>query len=407
MTNALHRTLSAARLRAADPDWIAAAGRIEQERIDAEAVLDRGERVYGFTTMLGHLDDAPADAQAQEVLLSAHLVGPRDEAPAGMLDLLSAAKAEQLSHGGSGVRPTTYRAVLDAFGDEPAMGSWLSSYSSGDVVPAAWWASARVIPKIRPLAAGDVITLINGSFFAAAHASLAWAAATTALVEALRRYAAVAPVRSGTDPDLAALARVFATEQRGDVQPPVSLRDAGPAVRTIVRALRDTAGAIDHRLGNVSANPVFENGHAHSQSSFLDFELTRALGGLQLAVQLASGIIQRLITHGVDADDPFGVQPPKISRALLLRDPVPGAYLFTGADSRGIEDVRDLALNASTEVLRSVETLRALLDIHDDAVPEGQLPATADVGAVLAGLIGTVDFDEILHWAGVAARTPA
>lgn len=369
MTHGISRVLAAARSGRPAQEWLNARARIAEDREMALSVLHSQETVYGFSTFVGHLDSVASCAADQRRILDAHLVGVCMDASGAFLDLVSACKAEQLSQGGSGIREQTYEAILDSFTGESASGSWLASYSSADVVPAAWWATARVLPSLSELGAGDVICLINGSFFGGACAIVAAASAMYAISGALERLSPVAPLITLKDTvEVDVFRPFFADEKPVSVQLPVSLRDAAPAVLTLVRALRDSFDAIEGRLSRVSCNPLFADNGAHSQSSFLDFETTRSLRGLSLAVQLASGLVQRLITHQLDGSNPFGVQPPKIASAALLAGRTRSLPAFVGDDSRGVEDLRDLALLVASELYISVGVLRELCEIYDGSI---------------------------------------
>jgi len=389
VSGAIERVLTAATARRPAEAWLDARGRIVSDRANALRVVASGTPVYGFSTLLGHLDSVSSSGAAdQQLLLDAHLVGPRSEASGTFLDLVSACKAEQLSHGGSGVREETYLAVLDAFGSLPARGAWLASYSSGDVVPAAWWASARVVDRLTEFDAGDVICLINGSFYGAAHAMGSASSALAAIVQVLARLSRTAPALSGVGvPEVDALRPYFLSHVAISVQRPVSLRDASPSVLTLVRAVRDAIDAVEHRLGAPSANPLFVGGETLSQSSFLDFETTRALRGLEMAVRLAAGLVQRMIVEGCDAATPAGVQPPKIAAAALVAHRSPGLASFVGDESHGIEDLRDLSLIASCELSAAVTVVETLLDIHDAALGAPGPTTVDEIAGVVAATV--------------------
>ncbi|HJA37918.1 MAG TPA: hypothetical protein H9793_02880, partial [Candidatus Brevibacterium intestinigallinarum] len=113
--SATRRVLTAV-LEGTPPDaWAAGAARVEDERTSIDRLLASTPlpRIYGFTTLLGHLDDHGASAEDQWTLLDAHLVGTptRQTAPFGQL--LAACKVEQASHGGSGMSPAAFDALRD------------------------------------------------------------------------------------------------------------------------------------------------------------------------------------------------------------------------------------------------------------------------------------------------------
>lgn len=371
--------------------WAAAAGALATERAAIEVMLAANPTlaVYGFSTMLGHLDDHSGQGLAQQDLLDAHLVGPLSVLDAEMVHLVTLCKIEQLHHGGAGVHPATFQDLLHAAVAPvaPAVGAWDSSYGSGDVVPASWWVTHLLAGPLTELRRGDTIALINGNFYAAAWAVAAGLdvvnIAARAIAAATRMCALPlsSPLREGLGHPLVS---VFDDARRagralpwtGPGQPPVSLRDATPYVQAVLAAVGGHGEALNVTLGRTSANPRFTRAGgelvAESQSSFLDQRVTFTLTTLSQLLTLTAGLTQRLLEHRTadlerqaPGPTPALVQPPKVASALLEQVAAQGAgtLRFTGADSEGIEDVRDGALLASMGVLRQSERCRAALDL--------------------------------------------
>ena len=384
-SSAIRRVLTAV-LDSSLPDaWAAGAARVESERQSIDRLLTSNPvpQIYGFTTLLGHLDDHRASADDQWTLLDAHLVGtPMPQTPA-FGQLLAACKIEQASHGGSGMSPAAFDALRDRAVDTQSdiSGAWTASYGAGDVVPGAWLARDLVARRARKqFAAGDVIALINGHHISTAIALLAAARATHELAAVSAETAILTAASDPSDSDdasdhsddasraLITLARAAAGERAGASDPtaqaPISLRDARPLLEAALAPLRQTVAGIEARLSKPSANPLFTGQplRAHSQSGFLDLTLTHALTALQQSLHLAAGLWQRFIvlaTASAPSDDPARalVQPAKVSQAVVERMASMAVLpsRFTGTDSEGVEDVRDLSLHTALRVLELVD----------------------------------------------------
>lgn len=358
--------LAACHSRRPDAHWTRSVNALAAERAKVEAMLARGATVYGFTTMLGHLDHhgRSPDVVREQALLAAHLVGATEPLAPATARLVTACKLEQLAAGGSGIHSQTYASIVDAFSsqNEGMRGCW-QSYGSGDVVPAAWWLQSLVdAGGVSIGRSGDVIALINGHFFSTAIAiesALRFADLVGATLAVLTSHARREPLAAGWDDRALAAWESFAPKPNDNrpTQLPVSLRDTEPTARVLLNAVVHLTDAIEARLAGPSANPLFVNSNAgieaRSQSSFLDFGLTIALTEARQAALIALGILQRVAHHLTSelqaaAPEPRQelVQPPKIAAAYLtsalMSATLPGD--FVGDESDGIEDLRDLSL---------------------------------------------------------------
>jgi histidine ammonia-lyase len=396
MSTAIGRVLSAAREAAPADAWVKATELLADERAAIEQMLydDPDLRVYGFNTLLGQLDNVEAVESNQHLLLQAHLIGRTVPITGVLPDLILSTKLEQLSHGGSGLHPETYQAVLGGYlgPDAEVLGAWSDSYSSGDVVPAAWWIQHLQTsrPELR-LRSGDLIALLNGNFISTAFALRA----SVRLLDYLARFLgkAIEIVQSGRVGVLAErgewLAELIAADLPVDshllraganLQAPVSMRDMASYVSpigTVVDALRD---AVDRRLSTFSGNPTFSSSggqmrHA-SQASFLDLNLSMALTSAIQLTHFCMGAVQRFVQHVCDTrkgrlplDYMRFVQPPKIASALLVEADTKHGTLpakFQLAESEGIEDQADLSLSIAQSLAELVYLANDQLAILDN-----------------------------------------
>lgn len=340
----------------------AAHHRIEQERYAVDELLDSqtAPAVYGFNTLLGHHDNREATVGDQEHLLDAHLVGPVSSFPSSWGKLLTRVKLAQLSHGGSGVHPDTYKRLelfLTFPDDQVWEGNWTSSYSCGDVVPGTWFVhNLRQHGVDAPHHRGDLIALINGSFVSTA----------AGLIVAQRFCELTA----------AALALIESVSHRRGirgVQKSVTMRDVSPLRNLVETANITLIDALTNRLVNPSANPIFTFGKhtvPHSQSSFLDFTLTTALTQAAQTCSAAAAYVKGAVTELVSHDTPGAtarVQPVKIIEALIREmSAFPSPSHFGLTESNGVEDVADLSLLAARTLASLLTRLEQVFDIACD-----------------------------------------
>lgn len=424
MGTALSRVLRASLNRTVAESWSSARTSIADEHKTTMDLLASNPdlKVYGFTSQLGHLDWAPATVDEQRGLLKAHLVGRRSTLPAELFALVSAVKAEQLSHGGTGIAADVYDAVLAAV-EHPvtASGAWKDSYSSADVVPAAWWANETLQQHQVAASPGMTISLINGHFVSTAYAVAALVRSIDALAWSLAAISAYAarpshPHGSSLEDDILRVVEQADLSRDGaDTQAPVSLRDLAIFVRPVARSLTAVADAIEERLAHPSGNPliVTVGGPPVSQGSFLDFNLTFAVTQLEQCVALLVGGLQRLVAHLCAAalekspDAQQWVQPPKISRAVveqMLLDIGTLPANFTGNESDGIEDVWDLSLPT---VLRLGRSLGYLQDQRDLLSGLGGEIFDADQTSAVAYAIAEAAIADLLDTSPHAVRNLA
>ena len=363
--------------------WSAVHERIAVERTQVDEAIDEGMEAYGFTTLLGHLADGAMPpgrddyASTQRALLEAHCIDsgvPRVEDRA-ITRLVAACKAQQLSHGGTGISAEAFAGIIRMLesDDRPIPLPLLYSYSSGDVIPAAWFVRTLLERRhIDMLRRGDLIALLNGNYVSTAVGLLVllqWSRISRRFVRLQRQ-----------------------TRDRLVIEPrllPISLRDLDPIVRQIRTGTRDLVDRLEWRLSVASGNPLFRSGDSgrvevDSQSSFLDFGLTQSLEQISGSVLTLSHLSQRALTHlctrleELEPDVAYRyVQAPKASAALLaqarLRITTTPLALLSDS-SNGIEDLWDLSLPTA---LRLLDTLSLLQLQH--RLLEDVLRASADL----------------------------
>lgn len=405
MNRRLEAVLDAKEARSLPNECLAATGLIRAQRAAVEDLLNPVDqappRVYGFNTLLGHLDHLDTERNYQARLLDAHLIGRRVRMTADVLDTATLVKVMQLAHGGSGVSSGTYEALLSrCFSAHDSYGAFWDSYGSGDVVPAAWWL-VNVLGESAPqqFAPGDLIALLNGTFFSTATAICLLEQVVSIGARLLSRCAMRCswPVVEQRHPLLVALGG-GAPKIKTAIQEPVSLRDLEPIVKALDSAVWILGEAIERRLSAASANPLFvftsRGVTAHSQNSFLDVTLTMALASVATGIGFVLAALQRLTEHASAVElrrDPRRVemvQPPKVSQAVLqeaLR--VAGTSVLTSiGESSGVEDLADGSLAATRQLLELMQRAQEILALDDLVVPTVSRPAQATERAVASAL---------------------
>ena len=382
---------------------------IRQQRASVEKYVSQGNSVYGFSTLLGHLDHVAGGDDSQKKLIDGHLVGSQSPMSPRRFRTVSYVKLAQLSLGGSGISPETFKTILSraATWDETAFGNWTGSYSSGDVVQGAWWAYNIIGDTIKrdEIPAGDVIALINGDFFSTGVAL----DVSRHLRELFLRTLKVACLLGSSErlsngvalnnSDHYTVTRKTALWPHG-VQPPVSLRDITPLVELIKNSYGSLMDTINSSIERPSGNPLFsftdKTVQHHSQSSFLNFDLSQALLGATDAVQKVSSHIQRYIQHYCamaadqieDQDSVVFVQPPKVAAGILARIYGVNAQgtIPVLAESHGIEDVCDESLRRADALEQAIDHAMELIKIFDDCVDQAQRRGISDKMHQAAGL---------------------
>ena len=374
---------------------------IRQQRASVEKYVSQGNSVYGFSTLLGHLDHVAGGDDSQKKLIDGHLVGSQSPMSPRRFRTVSYVKLAQLSLGGSGISSETFKTILSRAStwDAPAFGNWTESYSSGDVVQGAWWAYNIIGDTIKrgEIPAGDVIALINGDFFSTGVAL----DVSTHLRELFLRTLKVACLLGSSErlsngvalniSDHYAVTRKTALWPHG-VQPPVSLRDITPLVELIKNSYGSLMDTINSSIERPSGNPLFsftdKTVQHHSQSSFLNFDLSQALLGATDTVQKVSSHIQRYIQHYCamaadqieDQDSVVFVQPPKVAAGILARIYGVNAQgtIPVLAESHGIEDVCDESLRRADALEQAIDHAMELIKIFDDCVDQAQRRGISD-----------------------------
>lgn len=391
------------------PAWCAAEPALadERERVLRHLADHPDQAVYGFTTLLGPLDNHPSDQAELAQVVRAHLIGDPKPLHESWCRAIHGAKLAQLAQGGSGVSAESYRRALDTFGT-PFATDLDASYGSGDVVPTSWWLVGTL--GLDALQRGDYIALINGCFLGVGAATMALARFEALLAEAVGLLTLACDAHAPLAPEgwrrelLAALA-VHHPATHPDVQRSVVQRDLGAHLLPLLDSVMAAERALDNRLGQPSGNPLFvRDGDAVrpvSQSSFLALDVRLALEPVLAGAHLLSGLLQRCAEFGAEHDrnteaDPLElrwVQPPKVSQAISLKVGRASQGIgFTGSQSGGVEDLWDGVLVRALDLDGVVDLLQKQVELLVRAghrrVPTARVRELLAPHLVLSGLEG-------------------
>lgn len=375
--------------------WSHANERVGQEHALARRLASTpGVKVYGTNTLTGHREceglgsDRKTDIDKE--IIRSHAILNRE--PYGDFECrcISYSRLYLLSAGHSGIDECVYRELQSICVDPKFLPSVPgdSSYSCGDVIPAAHWTKhaidALAIAGV-PTPPGTVMALMNGAFvqigLAAASTrdlSLAFALLVeTATIQSGLSGRASEYFRPSARKDTWAFRVIEHARQRARLgesdpagQSPVSIRSIPQQLETLCSAIEDYLGEIDRLLGEPSGNPLFctETGKALSQASFLCPTLSVRTGALTESLLFCAwAVVQRtkavlggkfgIPIDGGTGDTPLGlIQVPKLMMAKLESARARhGTRIFSsgGQTSYGMEDLW-------TKGLQQVEALRDL-----------------------------------------------
>jgi histidine ammonia-lyase len=334
-----------------------------------EAIVGRGEPVYGINTGFGKLASvsiAREDlARLQYNIVVSHAAGVGEPAPANLVRLMLALKLASLARGASGVRPAT-TAMLEAMLTHhllPVVPSQGSVGASGDLAPLAHMACAMIglgemdtpvgrmpaadaLSKVglEPLVLGpkEGLALLNGTQFSTAYALAALFAVRDAFQTALVTGVLSTEAAKGSDAPfdarihalrghpgqivcadalrtLMAGSAIRASHLTGDdrIQDPYCLRCQPQVMGAALDVLRHAASMISIEANGVSDNPLImaEDAVALSGGNFHAEPVAFAADMMALAICEIGSLAERRIAMLVD---------PALSRLPAFLTPRPG-----------------------------------------------------------------------------------
>ena len=347
----------------------ASAPAIEASARAVQAIVSRGEAIYGITTGFGKLASVRIEAadlaRLQHNIVLSHAAGVGEPAPAHIVRLMLALKLASLARGASGVRPETVARIEAMLAADllPVVPSQGSVGASGDLAPLAHMAAAMIgvgeidtpqgrLPAddalrrvgLAPLALGpkEGLALLNGTQFSTAYALAGLFAALDLLHAVLVTGALSTDAAKGSDAPfdarihalrghagqiacadalrrLMAGSAIRASHLTGDdrVQDPYCLRCQPQVMGAALDVMRHVAQTLEIEANGVSDNPliVAEEGIALSGGNFHGEPVAFAADMLALAICEIGSLAERRIAMLVD---------PALSRLPAFLTPRPG-----------------------------------------------------------------------------------
>jgi histidine ammonia-lyase len=347
----------------------ASAARVEASARAVDAIIAKGDPVYGINTGFGKLASVRIEAAdlaaLQRNIVLSHAAGVGEPTPRAVVRLMLALKLASLGQGASGVRPLTL-AFLEAMLAHdliPVVPSQGSVGASGDLAPLAHMTATMLgvgeieTPAGRkpaqralrdsglsPLALGpkEGLALLNGTQFSTAHALAALFAAADLLQAGLITGVLATEAAKGSDAPfdarihalrrhrgqidcadalrrLMAGSAIRASHLVGDdrVQDPYCLRCQPQVMGAVLDTLRHVARVLADEANGVSDNPLIfaEDGASLSGGNFHAEPVALVADMLALALCEIGSLAERRIAMLVD---------PALSRLPAFLTPKPG-----------------------------------------------------------------------------------
>lgn len=349
-----------------DPASFAA---IERAAGTVDAIVQKGDPVYGINTGFGKLASVRIEAADLALLQSnivlSHAAGTGEPMALSVARLMMALKLASLSQGASGVKPTTIR-LLEAMlkkGLTPLVPCQGSVGASGDLAPLAHMTAAMIgvghifvdgVCKDAKTALADAglsalalgpkegLALLNGTQFSNAYALAALFETETLLQSALVTGALSTDAARGSDApfdprihalrrhkgqieiaaalrELLAGSKIRASHLVDDerVQDPYCLRCQPQVMGAVLDLLRQAAATLATEANGVSDNPLIfpDTGEALSGGNFHAEPVAFAADMIALAICEIGSLAERRIAMLVD---------PTLSGLPAFLTPAPG-----------------------------------------------------------------------------------
>jgi histidine ammonia-lyase len=401
---------------------------IEASARTVDAIVARGEPVYGINTGFGKLASVrigPADlATLQRNIVLSHAAGVGEPTPASNVRLMMALKLASLGQGASGVRPETL-ALLEAMLARdliPVIPSQGSVGTSGDLAPLAHLAAAmlgigqvRLAGEVMPADAAlaragfapitlrpkEGLALLNGTQFSTAEALINLFAIEGVFRAALITGALATDAAKGSDTPFDA--RIHALRgHRGQIEVAAALRAlmAGSSIRAshlvnddrvqdpyclrcqpqvmgaVLDLARHATATLSAEANGVSDNPLIlaESGEALSGGNFHGEPVAFAADMLAIATceigSLAERRIAMLIDPALSGLPAFLTPRPGLNSGLMLAQVTAAALVAENkqrAHPASVDSIPTCA-NQEDHVAMSAHAARRLAAMAENAV---------------------------------------
>lgn len=377
----------------------------EADHLDMLLHKNNPPSIYGANTLVGHLDSVTITdediASFQTDLLDNHSIGGEASYNDDEIKCITYAKLQQLSRGGSGITLDLYDYLMDNVSKQsfPYHVPKTSSYSAGDVIPAAHW--AKEITSILAeqhdykMQRKEALSLINGSFI---HAGIAlskvkklqsiWSLYNFNSIkygELLDDRPCMTDMLSGKEDTMKYpikwLEEADINNENHDIQYPVSIRAYPQVSSALLNSVVSFIESVEEQLQRQSDNPLISTNSdiPASQGSFLAPMMTLSTSQLIEALLLAmwqterrihfllSGNIKDVPLNARKGNKDLGfIQVPKLVSAKLEDARLTSGrrtFASGGSTSYGIEDLWSnglITLDHLEYILESFNTILAI-----------------------------------------------
>jgi histidine ammonia-lyase len=361
-------------------------------------------QIYGVNTLPGHREGDPIPANFassyQRNLIHNHCLPQTEFVDGETAHFIHLAKCLTVSAGGALISPDLYDILVDLCA-EPGFAPQIpagASYSSGDVIPAAYW--ARSVLAARPyyeLNPGEGMALINGAFV---HIGTALAGFSrlekvwTTYLDTTRQFLMRVPANdaflthashSRVEAALHFITGASRYPAPGDLQPPVSVRAIPQTLSAFHTSITGFARELLASLSQPSSNPrIGETGKGDARilpsGSFVAPSLSLATGQLIDSILMLgwtlvrrmeyflSGQVEGVARDGTGPADPIGlIQWPKLAAAKLEHMRMLNSrrvFASGGATSYGVEDFWTHGVIVTQQLSVCLDTLMDILQLE-------------------------------------------
>lgn len=382
--------------------WESSLVKITQERKLALDICS-SHKVYGFNTLPGHRDSESIENKEitnfQYDLIKSHNISSGIEYSSTTVKYFLFCKLMSIHHSGTGISPSAYESIFNMYINKEGMAHKESSYSCGDVIPAA-----SLFKDVKNLSKGDAMSLINGNFIhIGVSLSLAekldnlWISYKHQTNELLNLVPVQKGILHNSSIDLETIG-ITPNKYNISVQDPVSIRAIPDIAYAILNNIKSYFSEIVRLINSPSGNPLFDFSEmeAVSQGSYMSPSLSLITSTLIDSILLLLWSIDSRVKYllsgkveGVPRDNAKNgklglIQYPKLITAKLelARRKFSSRVFTSGSNtSFGTEDLWSYGTDIAEELSDILDIADSILKLEKEvlnsiAKPKKKRPQT-------------------------------
>lgn len=382
--------------------WESSLVKIAQER-ELALVICLSHKVYGFNTLPGHRDSESIENKEitnfQYDLIKSHNISSGLEYSSTTVKYFLFCKLMSIHQSGTGISPNAYESIFNMYINEEGMAHKESSYSCGDVIPAA-----SLFKNVVNLSKGDAMSLINGNFIhIGVSLSLAeeldnmWVLYKHQTNELLNLVPIQKGILHNKSINLEAIG-IIPKKYNVSVQDPVSIRALPDITYTVLNSIKSYFSEIERLINSPSGNPLFDFSEmeAVSQGSYMSTSLSLITSTLIDSIllllwsidsrvkYLLSGKVEGIARDNAKKGELGLIQYPKLITAKLeLARKKFSSRVFTSGSSTsfGTEDLWSYGTGIAEELSAILDITNSILELEKEvlisiAEPKEKRPQT-------------------------------